>query len=158
MHFAYYVLRYAGGNFSPVPCRPLADFKPRPYGLRRRYVRTPALPAAGPVAPGPPLCPCFCLQRYIIFFKYAKKIQRNFQEIFDFVDIQRVVKGHFSGFSVVKRFNGIILYIGDLRPWRSPCPVSCRIPDKARTILNRFISAARTPGGMIDRTRSGKRN
>ena len=34
----------------------------------------------------------------------------------------------------------------------------CRIPDKARTILNRFISAARTPGGMIDRTENGKLN
>ena len=25
----------------------------------------------------------------------------------------------------------------------------CRIPDKARTILNRFISASRTPGGIF---------
>ena len=33
-----------------------------------------------------------------------------------------------------------------------------RIPDKARTILNRFISALRSPGGMIDRTESGKLN
>ena len=115
----------------PCPAGSMASFKPRPYGLRRRYVRTPALPAAGPVAPGPPLCPCFCLQRYIIFFLIRKKISRNFQEIFDFVDIQRVTKGHFSGFSGVKRFNSIILYIGGLRPWRSPCPVSLRIPDKA---------------------------
>ena len=27
-----------------------------------------------------------------------------------------------------------------------------------RTILNRFISALRTPGAMIDRTENGKRN
>ena len=34
----------------------------------------------------------------------------------------------------------------------------CRIPDKASTILNRFISAARTPGRQIDRTENGKLN
>ena len=34
----------------------------------------------------------------------------------------------------------------------------CRIPDKARTILNSFISAARTPAGTIDRTENGKLN
>ena len=105
--FAFCLLRMRVAISRLCPAGP-AGFKPRPYGLRRRYVRTPALPAAGPVAPGPPLCPCFCLQRYIIFFKYAKKIQRNFQEIFDFVDIQRVAKGAFSRFSVVKRFNGIM--------------------------------------------------
>ena len=33
-----------------------------------------------------------------------------------------------------------------------------RHQEQSRTILKRFISAARTPGGMIDRTRSGKRN
>lgn len=42
-----------------------------------------------------------------LFSLSAKKISRNFQEIFDFVDTQRVTKGNFSGFSVVKRFNGI---------------------------------------------------
>ena len=34
----------------------------------------------------------------------------------------------------------------------------CRIPDKARTILNRFISALRSPGGMIDYAENGKLN
>ena len=56
---------------------------------------------------------------YYIFL-IRKKNQRNFQEIFDFVDIQLVTKRDFPGFSVVKRFNSIILYIGDLRPWRGP--------------------------------------
>ena len=34
----------------------------------------------------------------------------------------------------------------------------CRIPDKACTILNRFISAARTPAGTIDHAENGKLN
>lgn len=44
---------------------------------------------------------------------YFFNTQKKFQEIFDFVDTQRVAKGDFSGFSVVKRFNSIyyILYI-----------------------------------------------
>ena len=108
----------------------------------------------------------FLVAKVYHIFLIRKKIARNFEEIFDFVDTQRVAKGNFSGFSVVKRFNSIILYIGDRRPWRSPWPVSCRIPDKtpagyqkqSRTILNRFISAVRSPGGMIDHAGNGKRN
>ena len=98
--------------------------------------------------------------------------QKKFKEIFKkylilliLNDLQKAFFGTFSGFPVVKRFNGIILYIGDLRPWQSPCPVSWRIPykaehdtDKARTTLKRFTSAVRTPGAMIDRTKSDKRN
>ena len=38
----------------------------------------------------------------------------------------------------------------NIKPWR--------IPDKARTILKRFISAARTPAGTIDHAENGKRN
>ena len=49
--------------------------------------------------------------KLLLFSLTAKKIKRNFQEIFDFVDTQRVTKGDFSGVSEVKRFNGIILYI-----------------------------------------------
>lgn len=35
-----------------------------------------------------------------LFSLTAKKIQGNFQEIFDFVDTQRVIKGYFRSFSL----------------------------------------------------------
>lgn len=60
----------------------------------------------------------FLFAKVYYIFLIRKKIARNFQEIFDFVDTQLVTKGNFSGlpgqksgFSVVKRFNDIILYI-----------------------------------------------
>lgn len=71
-------------------------------------------------------------------------------------------KGVFFGVSVVKRFNGIILYIRYPAgvPYLAPYLIRAgqvSMPER-RTILKRFITAARTPGGTIDRTRNGKLN
>ena len=144
------------------PCR----FQAAPAWTPAAICQDTGFPGCWPRRPGAALMSLFLFAKVYYIFLIRKKNQRNFQEIFDFVDTQRVTKRDFPGVSVVKRFNGIILYIGDLRPWRSPCPVSCRIPDKAehdpdkaRTILlNRFISAARTPGGMINHAENGKLN
>ena len=67
----------------------------------------------------------------LYFFNTQKKFQEIFKKYLILLilnELQRAIFRGFFGVSVVKRFNGIILYIGDLRPWRSPCPVSCRIP------------------------------
>ena len=77
-----------------------------------------ASPDSSPRRPGAAAYVLISIAKLQLFSLTAKKIQRNFQEIFDFVDIQRVIREYFSGFSVVKRFNSIILYIGDLRPCR----------------------------------------
>ena len=45
----------------------------------------------------------------------------------------------------------------NIKPYRIPDKAE-HDPDKARTILNRFISAARTPGYIIDYAENGKRN
>lgn len=90
----------------PCPGVPFRPFQAAP-------LRTPAAicqncglpPIARPVAPGLLLMSLFLFAKLPLFSLTAKKIQRNFQEIFDFVDTQRVTKGYFSGFSVVKRFN-----------------------------------------------------
>ena len=79
-----------------------------------------ASPDSSPRRPGAALMSLFLFAKVYYIFLIRKKNQRNFQEIFDFVDIQLVTKRDFPGFSVVKRFNSIILYIGDLRPWRGP--------------------------------------
>ena len=152
MHFAYYVMRVAISR----PC-PGVHFRP----FQAAPLRTPAAicqdtgsPGCRSRRPGAALMSLFLFAKVYYIFLICKKNSRNFQEIFDFVDIQLVTKRDFSRFSGVKRFNSIILYIrypagvaesvpgitpDNIKPWR--------IPDKARTILNRFISASRTPGG-----------
>lgn len=71
------------------------------------------------------------------------------------------------GIFAVKRFNGIILYnyisIGGPGGVRARYRAGYQIKpsghqEQARTVLNRFISAVRSPGAMIDRTERGKLN
>ena len=110
MHFAYYVFAMRVAISRPCPAGP-CRFQAAPVWTPAAICQDTGSPGCWPRRPGAALMSLTLMQRYIIFFKYAKKIQRNFQEIFDFVDIQRVVKEYFPGFSVVRRVNSIILYI-----------------------------------------------
>ena len=108
MHFAYYVcgwqsLAHALPAPWPVSSRARMDSGGDMSGHRLSRLLAPS-------PRGRPYVLNSDAKVYYIFL-IRKKIQRNFQEIFDFVDIQRVTKGAFSRFTGVKRFNGIILYI-----------------------------------------------
>ena len=71
------------------------------------------------------------------FFNAQKKFKEIFKKYLILLilnELQKAFFGAFSGFSVVKRFNGIILYIGDLRPWRSPARYHSGYQIKPNTI------------------------
>lgn len=118
MHFAFYVLRVAISRPCPAGPLPVSSRAHMDSGGDMSGHRLSRLLAPSPR--GRPYVLNSDAKVYYIFL-IRKKIARNFQEIFDFVDTQLFTRGYFSGFSVVKRFNGFILYIGDLRPCRSPC-------------------------------------
>lgn len=100
-----------------APCR----FQAAPIWTPAAICQDTGCPGCWPRRPGAALMSLFLFAKVYYIFLIRKKIARNFQEIFDFVDTQLFTRGYFSGFSEVKRFNSIILYIGDRRPWRSPC-------------------------------------
>lgn len=98
----------------PAPCR----FQAAPIWTPAAICQDTGCPGCWPRRPGAALMSLFLFAKVYYIFLIRKKIARNFQEIFDFVDTQLVTKGNFSGlpgqksgFSGVKRFNDIILYI-----------------------------------------------
>ena len=92
----------------PCPGGPFSRFQAAP-------LRTPAAicqdcglpPIARPVAPGPPLCPCFCCKVTAIFFKCKK----NFKKYLISLIIKHLQRGVFA----VKRFNSRVTGFGVLR-------------------------------------------
>ena len=127
----------------PCPGGPFSRFQAAP-------LRTPAAicqdcglpPIARPVAPGPPLCPCFCCKVTAIFFKCKK----NFKKYLISLIIKHLQRGVFA----VKRFNSRVTGFGVLR-WLTCARRHAGTQARTTTgyLLKRFVSGSRHPGSIF---------